>query len=144
MFRSLMKCTALLGIVLAVASPLAAEAKGKAYGDGVKLPVATPVEKLLANPAKWAGQEVRVDGIVTDVCSKAGCWLEVSDEKTGKGIRFKVEDGEIVFPMTAKGRKASAEGTFEEVVMSPEELKRHPSHAKTPVYRIRATGAVIN
>lgn len=144
MFRSLMKCTALLGIVLAVASPMAAEAKGKTYGDGVKLPVATPVEKLLANPTKWVGKEVRVDGVVTDVCAKAGCWLEVSDEKTGKAIRFKVEDGEIVFPVTAKGHKASAMGTFEEVIMSPEEQKEHPSHAKTPVYRIRATGAIIN
>lgn len=144
MFRSLMKCTALLGLVLAVASPLAAEAKGKAYGDGVKRHVATPIEKMLADPAKWVGQDVRVDGIVTDVCAKAGCWLELSDEKTGKGIRFKVEDGEIVFPMTAKGRKASAEGTFEEVIMSPEERMRHASYSKTPVYQIRATGAVIN
>lgn len=139
-----MKCTALLGLVLTVASPLPAEAKGKAYGNGVKLPVATPIEKLLADPAKRVGQEVRVDGIVTDVCSKAGCWLEVSDEKTGKAIRFKVEDGEIVFPMTAKGHKASAEGTFEEVVMSPAERKEYGSAAKAPVYQIRATGAVIN
>ncbi len=141
MFRAFMKVTALLGIVLAVLSPLAAEAKGKAYGDGVKRPVATPIEKVLANPAKWVGQDVRIDGIVTDVCPKAGCWLEISDEKSGKAIRFKVEDGEIVFPMSAKGHKASAEGTFEEVIMSPAERKEHPSH---PIYRIRATGALIN
>lgn len=143
MFRTLLKGTALLGIILAISSPLAAEAKGKAYGDGVKLPAATPIEKLIANPAQWVGKNVRVDGVVTDVCSKAGCWLELSDEKTGKGIRFKVEDGEIVFPMTARGHKASAEGTFEEIVMAPAEQKRHASEAKTPTYQIRATGAVI-
>lgn len=140
MFRSLMKYTALLGIVLAVATPLSAEAKGKVYGDGVKRAAATPIEKVLADPAKWVGQDVRIDGVVTDVCSKAGCWLEISDEKTGKSLRFKVEDGEIVFPMTAKGRKASAEGTVEELVMSPAERKRHPSY---PTFQIRATGAVI-
>lgn len=143
MFRSKMKHAALLGIILTMASPLAAEAKGKAYGDGVKLPVATPIDKVLASPAKWVGRQVRIEGVVTDVCEKAGCWLVLSDEKTGQGLRFKVEDGEIVFPMSARGHKASAEGVFEEVIVSPDEQKRHATPVTAPVYQIRATGAII-
>lgn len=140
MIRRLMKVSALLGIVLAVGAPLSVEAKEKVYGDGVKLPAAAPIETILADPGKWVGRKVRVDGIVTEVCAKAGCWIEISDAKTGKAIRFKVEDGEIVFPLTAKGRKASAEGTVEELIISPAERKKHPSY---PTHQIRATGAVI-
>lgn len=144
MFQSLVKRTALVGLVLAVMAPLPALAKDQTYGAGVKLPKATPVETLLTSPAKWVGKEVRLDGIVTNVCEKRGCWLELSDAKTGKGMRFKVEDGEIVFPMSARGRKASAEGTFEEVIVSHEEQQEHRTHAKGPVYQIRASGAVIH
>ena len=36
------------------------------------------------------------------------------DEK-GPTVRLKVDDGVIVFPVTAKGRKVSAEGVFEAV-----------------------------
>ncbi len=157
MLRSILRLTAILGIAFAVASPaMAADTEGKKYGEGVNLPVATPIGTLLASPSKFVGKAVRVDGIVTNVCEKAGCWLELSDEKTGKGIRFKVEDGVIVFPLTAKGHKASAGGTFEQVVVSPEEQKKHEkepkadkahaehaAHAKGPSYQIRATGAVI-
>lgn len=163
MFRSIAALTAILGIALVVASPAAQAAKGKVYGDGVKLAVATPIEKLLANPQKFVGKEVRVDGVVTGVCAKAGCWMELSDAKTGKNIRFKVEDGVIVFPLTARGRKASAAGTFERLTVSPEEHEKHAAgHAKHDAehkgeqhagegdtcehdasYRIRATGAVI-
>ncbi len=151
--------TAILGIALAVASPTAADAKGKVFGDGVKLKTPMPIEALKASPSVWVGKTVRADGVVTGVCEKAGCWMELSDEKTGKGVRFKVEDGVIVFPLTARGRKASAEGVFEEVVVTPEEQKKHEreyktsdadaghaghaAHPKGPSYRIRATGAII-
>jgi len=153
LFRKIVS-TAILTISFAAAAP--AEAKGKVYGDGVKLKTTTSIATLQATPAKYIGKKVRADGVVTGVCEKAGCWMELSDAKSGKGITFKVEDGVIVFPLTAKGRKASAEGVFEEVVLSPEEQKEHeqeakanPGHeshhasAKGPTYRIRATGAVI-
>ncbi|MBM3271405.1 MAG: DUF4920 domain-containing protein [Candidatus Sericytochromatia bacterium] len=161
MVRSLLQGAMLFALVAVAASPAGAADKGKTYGAGVKLKAATPVDKLLASPAKWVGKQVRVDGVATGVCKKAGCWIELSDAKTGKGIKFKVEDGVIVFPLTAKGHKASAEGTFEEVVLSPAEAKEraseeagehgaehgdHTHHAaqpKGPTYQIRATGAVI-
>jgi hypothetical protein len=44
-----------------------------------------------------------------------GCWIELQDPKLGKGLRFKVDDGVIVFPVSAKGKRASAEGTFQRI-----------------------------
>jgi hypothetical protein len=32
-----------------------------------------------------------------------GCWMNLVDENTGKRVRVKVNDGEIVFPKTAAG-----------------------------------------
>jgi hypothetical protein len=39
-----------------------------------------------------------------------GCWLALGSDKESQVLRFKVEDGVIVFPMTAKGKKAKVEG----------------------------------
>jgi hypothetical protein len=100
-------------------------------GDGVSLETATPIATLLDRAQEYLGRTVRVDGTVTGVCGHEGCWMELQDEDSGRSIRLKVEDGEIVFPVTAKGRQASAEGTLERVAPKKDE------------YRIRATGALL-
>ena len=152
MFHALSKVVAALAIVAAVASPAGAHGKAKVYGDGLTLKLATPIDTLFASPAKFVGKTVRVDGVATKVCENAGCWIDISDAKSGKGIRFKVEDGVIAFPVTAKGRKASAEGTFEKLAASPEQHEGHAKehaeseeheHCEVGTYLIRATGAVI-
>ena len=96
------------------AAPAAAHApaqpKGQTFGSGVKLGEATSIDAILAEPKSYDGKAVRVEGMVTDVCPKRGCWFEVAGEKPGQKLRFKVTDGEMVFPMDSKGRKAIAEG----------------------------------
>jgi hypothetical protein len=50
------------------------------------------------------------------VCEAMGCWMAVaeSDKQDAPTIRLKVDDnGPIKFPMSAKGKKVSAQGTFE-------------------------------
>jgi hypothetical protein len=131
-------------------------AEGTTYGAGVKLTTATPVATLLASPKDFVGKTVRVDGIVTAVCDKAGCWMDLRDEKadpaTAKTLRMKVKDGEITFPVAAKGKKASIEGVFEpvgeemahEYAADAKEAKEG-SEMKTapPAYQLKGTGAVV-
>lgn len=154
-----------LGLILTAlaAAPLQA-ADTTTYGDGVTLSEPTPIADLLDNPERYVGQDVRVDGVITAVCKKRGCWIQVSDPDTGRGIRVKVEDGVIVFPMESMGHRASAQGTFEAIHLTPEQQKRAAAHraeehageaggekpacegeptGKT-VYLIRGTGAVIH
>jgi Domain of unknown function (DUF4920) len=88
----------------------ATAAAGTAYGAGVKLAASTPIADILRDPKAFAGKTVRVEGRVSDVCEKRGCWMEVASEAAGEKIRFKVNDGEIVFPLEAKGQYALAEG----------------------------------
>jgi hypothetical protein len=145
--------TVLALCLVAVVSAAAAEEK---YGAGVTLKTATSVAALLASPKDYVGKAVRVDGVITAVCDMAGCWMEVRDENAdpnaAKTIRIKVEDGKIVFPVAAKGKKASIEGVLEPV--SPEMAREYAmdqakakegSDAKTavPAYQIKGTGAVI-
>jgi hypothetical protein len=94
------------------------------YGDGVTLDRAVAIQTLMAEPETYAGQTVRIDGVVTGVCKNRGCWIHITDPGTGKGIRVKVEDGVIVFPYSSMGHKASAQGVFEAIKLTPEQAAK--------------------
>ena len=89
-----------------------------------------------------------MDRIVSAVCQTMGCWIQIADDEKSAGIQFQVEDGVIVFPKDAKGRRASAEGTFEAIGMDSHEAEHASEVAKAtgkepPKYRIKATGAIV-
>lgn len=80
------------------------------YGAALVGAEALAVSELLADPRKHEGKMVRVEGMVVSVCAKRGCWFEMAGDQPGAKIRFKVKDGTMVFPPTAKGKMAVAEG----------------------------------
>jgi len=112
-------------LALAFLATVPAFAGGDAvkYGDGVTIEKAVSVETLLAAPDDYLGKTVRVDGVITGVCKKRGCWMQLTDPETGNGVRIKVDDGVIVFAYEAMGKKASAEGVFEAITLTPEQLQ---------------------
>ncbi|MEO6213792.1 MAG: DUF4920 domain-containing protein [Vicinamibacterales bacterium] len=120
-------------------------------GAGVTLQDATPIKAVIEQPADFVGKTIRVDGVATAVCEEMGCWLALSADgaKDSKTVRLKVEDGVIVFPMSAKGKQVSAEGVFEEIGAKDEHGKEaageHGKHdaSASKAYQIKATGAVI-
>jgi Domain of unknown function (DUF4920) len=127
-------------------------------GKPLTLNETIPLDKLLANPAKYVGKTVQVKGTVRDVCRMMGCWMEIADE-SGKAVRIKVNDGEIVFPKTAVGKTATAEGTFSKTELTREQAlarARHeaeesgrkfdPASVKSGVtiYQIQGAGAVLD
>jgi hypothetical protein len=97
-------------LVLVMVAALAFAGSAKKYGKPLTVKEPTKVSDILANPEKFDGKKVLVEGPVVDVCQKRGCWMRVGSEKEFESILFKVEDGVIVFPMTAKGKSARAEG----------------------------------
>jgi len=137
--------------VLALATVVIAAEETK-LGAGVTLKEATPIASLVEKPADYVGRTVRVDGVATAVCEMMGCWMAVAPENdpTAPAVRLKVEDdGAIKFPITAKGKKVSAEGVFEEIAAgdehSNEAAGEHGKHdgSASKKYQIKATGAVI-
>jgi len=144
---------------LALAFLVAAGAATAAtYGAGVPLVETTKISAILSSPAVHVGRTVAVEGTVVEVCAKRGCWLELGSDQKYQSMRVKVEDGVIVFPLSARGKTARVQGQVEEIRMSREEALewgKHlaeeqgkpfdPATVTGPVttYRIRATGAVI-
>lgn len=136
----------------------AADVKGDVYGAGVSELTTVAISELVADPTAYEGKTVRVEGMVTDVCAKRGCWFEMAGTAPGEKARFKVQDGEMVFPMSAKGKSAVAQGKIVTQTLSLEDTRAMEEHyakesgrefdpatiteGKT-VFRIDGTGAVI-
>jgi hypothetical protein len=140
-----------------IASTINAES-GKKYGKGVSLKEKTNVSDILENPEEFIGKKVRVEGMVVDVCSKRGCWIEIASNKEFQKIKVKVNDGEIVFPMELKGKTAVVEGEVYEIKLSKEDALKHAEHeaeeygkkfdpesitGPVTLYQIKGLGAVV-
>ena len=131
----------------------------KKYGEEITLTEKNEISAIIADAESFVGKKVLVEGTVVGVCAKRGCWIELSGDKEFEKMRVKVNDGEIVFPMEAKGKKALVEGEVFSVVIEgegcgsdcSEEQKEEKSeehkceHEKTTkkVYMIKGLGAVI-
>lgn len=115
-------------LVLAVSPALADTCEKVSYGAGVTLTVATAVPAILAQPAAFVGKEVRVEGAVKEVCAMAGCWLELAAGDGGEVLKVKVKDGEIVFPVAARGKQAIAQGKVEDLEMNRAKYVQHLKH----------------
>ena len=142
-----MKALFALALISLVAPLSAGETK---LGTGVSLKDVTAIKALVEQPAAYVGKTLRVDGVATAVCAHMGCWMAVADpgNEGGATVRLKVEDGVIVFPVTAKGRKVSAEGVFEIVGNTGDAKEASEEHAKHDAgasrqYQLKATGAII-
>lgn len=146
----------LLMIVLLLLT--ASLAFAKSFGAGLTLDQSSSLSELLANPDPFVGKKVQLTGMVVDVCQKRGCWLYLTGDKPFEKIRVKVTDGEIVFPMEARGKQGTVEGVLEKFVLSREEViarKRHHAEEQGKifdpssvtegevVYQLRGLGAEI-
>lgn len=152
--RSVLTWGLLFGLI-AMSAPLAA-GTGQVLGAGVGDTKVVPIAKLLADPEAYVGQQVKVRGAVTDVCPRAGCWIDIGQGKNT--IRFKVNDGEIVFTKEMRGDKVVAEGVLTRMELTHEQAVDHARHlaeekgeafdAQTvtgpmKIYQIQGTGAVV-
>ncbi len=144
--------------VLSTTHTHAFEKKGTSYGKPLTLSKITKVSHIMANPGDFIGKTVLVKGVVVNVCSHRGCWMDIASDAPFEKIRIKVADGEIVFPLDAKGKEALVEGVLEKLEFTKEQIiqwRRHHAekHGETfdpgsvtsgeTHYRIRGTGAVI-
>lgn len=130
----------------------------KKYGKAITVEKSTAISEILEHPEKYNGKQVKVEGAITDVCEKQGCWISIAGDKDEQTLRFKVKDGVIVFPVDAKGKNVSAQGVVSVKTMTKEELiaqgKEHaeeegktfdPSTITGPkiVIQLQGEGAVI-
>jgi hypothetical protein len=124
------RSTTIIMLLCAVALLVSAGTKKK-FGKELSLKEKTKISSILAEPEKYNGKKVQVEGAVVNVCEKRGCWIMISGDKEMESIRFKVEDGVIVFPLDAKGKNVVAEGVVSVRTVSKEDLiEQGKKHAK--------------
>tara|TARA_B100000963_G_C22308192_1_gene528831 strand:- start:106 stop:609 length:504 start_codon:yes stop_codon:yes gene_type:complete len=98
------------------------------YGKHPSKGIIYDVDELLLSASESLGKKLLVNGIITEVCPMRGCWLQVKDHNSDASIRIKVTDGEIVFPLSAKGKNVIAEGTFTKLELSKKQAKNWKYH----------------
>ena len=152
-----MKKTLLIFLLLLVL-PVFALAQELQLGEPLTLTEVTKVSEINKHPDKYVGKRVMIEGLIINVCAARGCWMDIASDVPFEKIQIKVVDGEIVFPMEAKGKTAKVEGIAEEIKLSQEEaieMAKHqamesggtfdPATITGPVsfFRQRGLGAVI-
>ncbi len=98
------------------------------YGSEITLEEKTNISDILNSPEDYLDKKVLVEGEVLDVCQKMGCWMELESDVEGEKIKVKVKDGEIVFPVEAKGKTALVEGTVYKIELTQEEATEYLEH----------------
>ena len=156
--RAHLRAFALLALTAGAFGCATPEVEGTVYGEELTLTETTQISDILADPEAYLGERVLVEATVVDVCEMRGCWLELASDVEFEKIRIKVDDGVIVFPMSAKGLHARVEGIIEKLEFTEEEaLERaqhqaeehgtefDPSTVTGPevIYQIKGIGAVV-
>ena len=93
--------------------------RGAALGDSKKVSLA----KVLEDPSKFAGQTVRVEGVIVRSCKMEGCWMELAPSKDAKSVRVKMKYHAFFIPLESAGATAKAEGVFTVKTLSKEEVQ---------------------
>jgi hypothetical protein len=144
--------------------PAAVEPAGwSAYGDPIEKQRETvSIEEVLADPEAFAGRELAITGIVTEVCKPRGCWVRLAGDAADADARFKTAfvkftcttEGRIV-PLEAVGKEAYVLGQViieevdeatarhyaEDAGESPEEIAKIVGPQKT--VRVMTPGVMI-
>jgi hypothetical protein len=107
-----MRRMSVVALALVVCAVAGLSAQEKKFGAALKLTEATKVSDIYASPDKYNGKRIQVQGPIVDVCAEMGCWLALGSDQEFQTIRFKVEDGVMVFPMSVKGMNAKVEGVI--------------------------------
>jgi hypothetical protein len=76
-----------------------------------------------------------------------GCWMTLAPAgvtgDTPATLRLKVDDGVIVFPVSAKGRTAVAQGVVEAIGGDDHHAGETAAHGAATAYHLKVTGALL-
>lgn len=84
-------------------------AGARRLGAPITVTERTPLAAIMATPARFSGQTVRLEGTVSAVCQSAGCWMQLND--TEQRVHIKMHGHSFFIPRNASGRHAVVQGT---------------------------------
>jgi hypothetical protein len=112
--------------------------RGAAIGKSKKV----SLNKILKNPAKYAGKSVLVEGVVVRSCKSEGCWAEVAENKDSKSVRVKMKDHSFFIPLQSAGSMARVEGVVAVKTLSKKEVDHLMKDDGAKFENINADGSV--
>ncbi len=130
----------------------ALDAQWKHFGASFEQEQAFDANLLLAKPETYVDTTVRVQGRLSDVCQKAGCWMVLADEE---GRSMRVTTGHAFFiDKDTIGDEADIEGKVERKEVDAgtvEHFKSEssgpdsiiPEEGKTHTYELVATTVAV-
>lgn len=110
------------GLAVLVAASSAFAGSSKHYGAPFGESSTVVLADALAKPADYKDKAVRLEGTITDVCQKEGCWLVLTDGK--QTMRIHMKGHAFAVPKDISGRKIVVEGVIE-VKTIPEAMAKH-------------------
>mgnify|MGYP002881073233 FL=1 len=115
------------------------------YGSVIDLKEFKQIKMLIDNADEYLNTDVLISGTILEVCPMRGCWVNVKDNDSESNIRVKVTDGEIVFPLSSKGKQVNVQGTFTKLEFSEEQAKMWKIHlAEEQGIKLSKEDVVIN
>ncbi len=95
------------------------------FGSEVDLKALTPVSRIVAAPDQYLEKQLTVQGRIHSVCSNKGCWMQLESDQANQQFKIKVRDGDMVFPVSARGKTAFATGKLHKMELDLESSREH-------------------
>ncbi len=103
--------------------------EGKSFGEGVKKGNVISTAEVDAKLGKEAKKDMKVTGLVTLVCQKKGCFMNL-EMPNGETMFVNFKDYAFFMPKDLAGKKVVIDGFAERKETSVEDLKHFAEDAK--------------
>ncbi len=101
--------------------------KGSQFGNPVAATALTDINSLPTAMATKETLPLDVKGVVTEVCSKEGCWIKVKTENGNMMVKMK--DHAFTVPLALNGKEILINGVATKKTTSVEHLKHYAEDA---------------
>jgi len=98
------------------------------FGDTISADGAIASNQLLSQLAGKDSASLKVEGKISSVCQKKGCWMEL-DLGSGKTMRVTFKDYKFFVPKDASGKTAIVDGMVYNDTLSVDDQKHYAEDA---------------
>ncbi len=103
---------------------------GTSFGQTTTAENAITVDQLFSimqSKEKKTGFQVKIKGVVTQVCEKEGCWIKV--QSPDGSMLVKMKDHKFLVPLVLNGKTIVIDGTADEKMTTVEQLRHYAEDA---------------
>ncbi len=117
----------LIIIGLCAGHVLASDAKPQTFGGGVTLSNAISVEQAINEIDRLKHKEILLEGKVSKMCIKKGCWMAL--EGANNSVRVTFKNYSFFAPKDVLEKRVQAQGVLSEEVMEISEARHYAEDA---------------